>query len=332
MIPDKKMVLLDNREPLIYEKLLIATGARPRTTTFPGGEKEGVFVLRTFQNAEKIRNYAKGKRHAVIVGGGPVSLKAAWALRELNLKVTIVISSNRLLSRLVDIETSLTLEKVLLRDGCYRISKGCDLVRVCGKEKVEAVELNTGDQLSAELVILGKGVVANKELVAETGIATAEGILADAGMETSIPDIYAAGDVAQTYDVVREKSSINAIWPAAFAQGKVAGLNMGEAKISYAGTVPMNVLEVGDMPVAMVGVMKGDEVAYRKPGNNIRKLYLSRERIMGALFLGDLRGIGYIHSLIRNKIPLVKLPSLERLLENAPYTHKLSGHNRRRVI
>jgi NAD(P)H-nitrite reductase large subunit len=325
---DRKEVLLESGVLLKYDRLLIATGGRPRPAAFPGAALKGVFVLRSLLDAANIRNYALGKRDAVILGGGPISMRSAWALRKLDIRISLVISSNRLLSRLVDEEVSLRLEEALLRDGGYRIYKNCDLLAARGKEKVESVELNNGESIPAQLIVVGKGVIANKELVEGTEIATANGILTDERMETNSPGVFAAGDVTQAYDRVRKKNMVNAIWPAAFAQGKVAGLNMAGASATFTGTVPMNVIEVGGVSLATIGV-RTDKTVSMRAGNALKKIYLGENKITGAVFLDDLRGIGLLHTLIRNEVPLDRLPSPQRLLENIEYCRLLRIFSRK---
>lgn len=326
--PGKKEVLLESGSILRYDQLLIATGGRPRPAVFPGAALEGVSVLRSLRDAVAIRRHASGKKDAVILGGGPISMRSAWALRQLGITVSLVISSNRLLSRLVDEEVALILEEALLQEGGYRIYKNCDLLAARGVEKVETVELNSGESIPAQLVVVGKGVIANKELVEGTEIATAEGILTDERMETSSPGVYAAGDVAQAYDRVRKKNVVSAIWPAAFAQGKVAGRNMGGAADTFTGTVPMNVLEVGGTTLAIIGTRTDETVSYRS-GGSLKKIYLGENKITGAVFLDDLRGIGLLHTLIRNEVSLERLPSPERLLEDTEYCRLLGFHRRK---
>ena len=324
----KKEVLLESGALLEYDRLLIATGGRPRPAVFPGAALRGVSVLRSLRDAAEIRRYAQGKKDAVILGGGPISMRSAWALRKLGLRVSLIISSSRLLSRLVDEEVAQLLEEALLREGGYRIYKNCDLLAARGEERVERVELNTGESIPAQLIVVGKGVIANKELVEGTEIAAGKGILTDDRMETSFPGVYAAGDVAQAYDRVRKENLVNAIWPAAFAQGKVAGSNMGGGNKTFAGTVPMNVLEVGGEALAVIGVRTEEAVSLKAEGS-LKKIYLGDNRITGAAFLGDLQGIGLLHTLIRNEVTLDRLPSPERLLENPEYCRLLGGYRRR---
>lgn len=319
-----KRVLLESGLVLEYEQLLIATGARPRPANFPGAEKQGVFVLRSFQDAVNIRSYARGKKSAVILGGGPISMRSAWALRKLNMKVSIIISSNRLLSRLVEEEIALVLEEHLLREGGYRVYKNCDLVEVMGKEKVEAVRLSSGEVFPADLIVVGKGVIANKELAAGTGIDVQTGILTDERMETTLPGVYAAGDVAQAYDALSKSYSMSAIWPAAFAQGKVAGANMGGAAKIFTGSVPMNVLEVGDVTLSVVGTRTGEAISSNTK-TALKKIYLEGNKITGAVFLGSPQGIGTVKALIKKEVPVDKLPSPERLLGTLEYAHLREG-------
>jgi NAD(P)H-nitrite reductase large subunit len=133
------------------------------------------------------------------------------------------------------------------------------------------------------LVVIGKGVQPNVNCVSSTKVKVNEGIVADETMRTTVPDIYVAGDVAETYDISGETMGINAIWPCAFEQGRVAGLNMAGRKVKYGGSFRMNSLDFYGLPVISMGVTRPDgdkfQQVQRKTKDTYRKLVLKMDAL-----------------------------------------------------
>jgi NAD(P)H-nitrite reductase large subunit len=133
-----------------------------------------------------------------------------------------------------------------------------------------------------------------------------EGIVADETMRTNLPDIYVAGDVAETYDLSTGTMGVNAIWPCAFEQGRVAGLNMAGQKTKYGGSFRMNSLDFYGLPVISMGITRidGDEFqqVQRKTKNTYRKLVLKDGRIVGAILVGQIEKAGILTTLLKRRI------------------------------
>jgi nitrite reductase (NADH) large subunit len=156
-------------------------------------------------------------------------------------------------------------------------------------------------------VIIGKGVSPNIALATESGVKTNWGILTNSSLKTSAENIFAAGDASETNDIALGESSINAIWPAACEQGRIAGLNMVGEKEIYEGSLAMNSIEFFGLPVISVGITRPKSSGYKEiikkdPARNIyKKVVLKDGIIAGVTFVNSIENIGIIGALIKNK-------------------------------
>ena len=239
---DRRIVRLSDGQERSYDKLLIATGGSPKLPNIPGMDKEGVFGFRTMKDMKQIMHRAKAAESALILGGGCIGLMAACSLHAMGLKVTVVVRSPHMLSQIADAKAGAIFQR---RFEAYGISvhTATNIVRVLGDKTVKSATLDNSKEIDCQLVIVGKGVVPNIDLVSNTDIRTHRGIVVDDELQTSHPDIYAAGDVAETKDVVTGKQTVNAIWPSAAEQGRIAGANMTGAHQKYPGSMRMNSAE-----------------------------------------------------------------------------------------
>ena len=258
--PLEKSVLCASGRRFPYDKLLLASGSAPVIPDFPGVGSPGVFGLRTLADAKGILAYAAPGKKAVLVGGGFVALKAAYALLQAGVEVTCLISSGQVLSQMLDKEAADALAQVLISHG-MKIRYHSDVAAVIAEPgepdgKIRAVRLSSGEELPADVLIIGKGVTPNTAFLAGSGIDLAEGVLVDHNLATSIPDIYAAGDVAMGYDLVTGTRRINALWPNATDQGTIAGKNMAGANQSYDGSIAMNSADFFGVSVIAAGWTK----------------------------------------------------------------------------
>lgn len=307
--PTKARVVLESgdalgsRDALEYDRLLIAAGSSPKKPEFPGRDLAGIFTLRTLDDALKIRDWIWPGRKAVVTGAGMVGLKVAEALVRRNLKVTVVASSDRVFSQVLDAGAAALVRKGLEAKGIAVIT-GQDVAAASGDVRVQRVCLTSGLELPCDILIAGKGVDPNSGPAAEAGIATGQGIVVDGRMATNIDGIYAAGDVAEAYDLAWRKRRINALWPLAIDQGAVAGANMAGDPVEYPGGLAMNSFHWDDIAVITLGVSvpRGDAYRSLETSNprrgTFRKLVLEGSRLVGATLVGDVRGAGILRSMI----------------------------------
>ena len=330
--PEDKKVYLNNNETINYDKLLIATGASPYLPDIKGLNKKGVFTVRKKKDALKIRDKAKKSKKAVILGGGLVSLKTASALTKLGIDITVIIGSNKVLSQLLDDDSSKIVAEHLQKND-YRILTGSRVNKIIGETKVKEVLLKSGKILSTDMVIIGKGVVPNKDLVENTNIKTDDGILVDNYLKTNLDNIYAAGDVAQTYDIVNDEKTVSGTWPVAVKQGKIAGYNILGKEKKYKGSLTMNVIELYGLEIGTTGITQPpDNDKYQvitiDKKDYFKKFIIKENKIVGAIFVGDLSGGGLIRSIIRNKIKIDKLEPLNEFLTDLNHSKLIKKLNK----
>jgi NAD(P)H-nitrite reductase large subunit len=193
-----------------------------------------------------------------------------------------------------------------MRQHGIDIRTGRDAVEIVGKESVEGVILDDGERINCQLIVVGKGVEPNVDFISSTQIKVKEGIVADETMKTNLPDIYVAGDVAETFDLSTGRMGVNAIWPCAFEQGRVAGLNMAGKKVKYDGSFRMNSLDFYGLPVISMGITRIDGNAFqqvqRKTENTYRKLVLRDGCIVGAILVGQVQKAGILTTLLKKRV------------------------------
>lgn len=191
-----KAVSLADGTDVPYDHLLLATGARVRRLPIPGDALKGVFYLRTLGDVDAIRaELAPGKRLAII-GGGYIGLEVAAVAVTLGLDVTVVEAADRLMQRVAAEQTSASYHRIHSEEG-VRILTNSGVERFSGNGRVDVVHCSNGQEIPADLVIVGVGVMPNCDLAAEAGLSVDDGILVDHFARTSDPAILAAGDCAR---------------------------------------------------------------------------------------------------------------------------------------
>jgi len=307
---DQHELWLDDGTRLPYDGLLVATGASPAQLSCPGQGLDRVSGLRTWADAERIAGWLRSARQVLVIGAGLVSVKALEALVRRPLALTVVASSAQVLGQLLDPAPAAAVKARMEARG-VRVLTGADVVRLEGDGRVERAVLSTGEILPCDLALVGKGVIPNAAWLAGSGLDSPQGIPIDDRCRTSLPDVYAAGDVAAAHDLARGSARINAMWPNAVAQGRVAGLNMAGSPATYDGSLSMNIGAFFDLPAAAVGQSRPRSSEYREhvlsaDGERYRKIVEHEGRIVGAMLTGDLRPAGALQSLIRRRAPLAE--------------------------
>lgn len=302
-------ITLANGMVLGYGKLLLATGGVPIVPDMPGKALDGVFTFTRYEDMCRVRDFVGEKKpvQAVVVGGGMIGVKVAEALRALELDTTIVELSDRILGLALDEYGSQMARRTLEAYG-IRVISSTAVTSIGGADgRVQNVTLDSGSHMPAQIVIMAVGVRPNAAIAEEAGIRVNRGIVVDEQMQTSVADVFAAGDVAEAYDPLLGEARPVAIWPNAFMQGEVAGLNMVGQNATYAGNVPMNSIQVCGLPTISVGLIApptgADTLEYRSPdGSKYRRMFIVDDHIVGAVFVGDVDRAGIITGLIRNQI------------------------------
>jgi NAD(P)H-nitrite reductase large subunit len=305
--PGKCAVSLDDGTEECYDSLLIATGASPKFPPVNGIRTKGVFGFRTIADAKAIEAVLPKTKRAVVLGGGLIGLKAAYAISRKGVRVSVIIKSKQVLSQVLDAEGAGYVQKRLEGRG-IEILTGKDIAEIIGEDGVRSVRLDDGTAIDTELLLVCKGVSPNIGLAEGAGIKTAEGVVADSHLAASAGNVYAAGDVCETLDATLGAPAVNALWPVAVEQGRCAGANMAGAGIAYGGSVGMNSLEFFGLPTVSLGIYRADsdkglhEIKVSNPGASIyRKVVLRGNHLVGAVLVGDIRRSGLLLRLIRER-------------------------------
>ncbi len=324
--PESKSVLLESGEKVGYDKLLVATGASPFSPPLEGSDMEGVFQLRTLADAKAMAEFAPNVKTAVVMGAGLVGLKGAHGLHELGIKVVVVGSAPYLMRYSIDPESSGILIRLLEKNG-YRILLNTKAEKILGEKNsegrmsVSGVVLNSGEQISCQMILKAIGVRPNVQLVADTEVLVNKGIIVDREMQTSVKDIYAAGDVAEADSILQDEKSVSALWPTATEQGIIAGCNMTGVNRSYRGSLALNSAVICGVGLISAGVMNlppGEGIVLRavEPEKNFyRKFVIKDGRLVGMIMVGRIEGAGVLCGLIR-KGAKVDINYLNYLLTN----------------
>lgn len=313
LLRDEKTVVLSSGKRLQYHKLLLATGSLPVLPPIPGASTPGVYSLWTLQQAGEIVEAAGKARNAVVVGAGLIGLKTALALKKRGLTVTVVEKLPRVLPRQLDEESSGILAESVQNQGVeLRVNTGVD--GIVAKNGVVSGVNAGGRVIPADMAIMAIGVKPNVALATAAGIGTGRGITVDEFQQTSDPDIYAAGDAAETIDPLTGDRTIPAVWPVAVEQGRIAASNMTGCRAACDGMVAMNAVEVAGMPLVSIGDIEGrpgDDLLAARRNGTYRKVVIRDGKIRGVLFLGEIRQAGVIGRLISRR---VETEEIERLI------------------
>lgn len=215
-------------EEIGYGKLLIATGAHARTLAVPGATLNGILYLRSLHDAKRIRACAEGARRAVVIGAGFIGMEVASVLAQRGIETTIVYPGERVWQRFFTPELSAFFQR-FYEDRGVSLVAGERVVSFAGQERVTAAITASGRTLPADLVVAGIGVVPATDALQGTGLPIDNGVVVNEYLETSVPDVYAAGDVASYYDVLYDKQRRVEHWDNAVEQGRhAARLLMGD--------------------------------------------------------------------------------------------------------
>jgi nitrite reductase (NADH) large subunit len=310
--PLGKSVTTIHNETFSYDKILFATGSRSYLPeTINSLDAPGVFCLKTMDDAIGMAKRSEKTDHVVMLGGGILNLKAAFALLEKKIAVTLVVHSPEVLSQLMDPEDAFLVRNALDNAGLTIIT-GCSATDIISNEDgVCGVALNNGKELSCQMVCVGKGVIPNTDFIQKSDINIDTGIIADKFTSCNIKDTYTAGDVAVTFDPGTGEKTVTALWTNAVEMGICAGLNMSGFKTQYTGTFGiMNATQVADEPFVSMGIVhtKDKEVQTHidKTDTTYRKIVLNKEgsRLIGALFIGNIANAGLYRYVIRERKPI----------------------------
>jgi NAD(P)H-nitrite reductase large subunit len=314
---EAKTVTLAQGEKTAYDKLLIATGSKPYIPPeIDGTDAAGVFALRTLVDARKAAERAAETSHAVMLGGGLLNLKAAFALLERQLKVTLVVRSPEVLSQLMEPDDATLIRDALNRAG-LEIKTGVSALQILSNDNgVNGVALDDGSEIGCEMICIGKGVNPNVDFLESNGIQIDKGVVVDRYTRCNAADVHAAGDVAVTFDPISGDRIVTGLWTNAVEMGRCAGFNMAGRPTEYGGTFGiLNATQVAEEPFVSMGIVHtaGTDYEVYSTGSAkaYRKIVFSPDgnRLVGALLVGDIARAGLYRLVIRECMDVTHIKS-----------------------
>jgi NAD(P)H-nitrite reductase large subunit len=314
----KKTVNLEDGEKVVYEKLLLATGGKPFVPKMEGQEKDGVFTFTNIAEAQRLTAKIDSlqAKSAVVIGAGLIGISVTEALMKRGLKVTVVELQEKILNLLLDAKASDIVEAIITKAG-VNFATGQSVQKIIGRPEnggaVGGVILTKGDQVPCDLVIVAIGVIPRTELVVGTNVKINRGIVVDNSMQTTVLDVYASGDVAETFDFILNQSRSLPLWPLAVLEGRVAGANMAGAKTSYEGGTNMSSLKYFGIPIVSIGLANPKEdptleiiVKQDLEHNVYKKLVLRNNVIVGITLINCIERAGILYNLMKDKVNVKK--------------------------
>ncbi|WP_238846597.1 FAD-dependent oxidoreductase [Nocardia arthritidis] len=279
-----RRVFLGTGDALPYDRLILAMGASSALPPIEGLSRPGCFTLREAGDALWIRSYVQQFHcdRAVVAGGGPLGLEAAYALHELGLQVTVLERGDRLLRKQLDARCSQLVREHFARIGIQVLHRA-ETITVTGDPAVRGVILRDDRRLDCDIFLTATGIRPNIELARAAGVPVERGVLVDDRMRTGIRDVYAAGDVAE------HRGQVLGLWPIAAEQAQIAAENALGGNRSHTESLPAMLLKGVGLELFATGRVEpetGDELIVLDQPESYRRLILSEGRVVGATVLG----------------------------------------------
>ncbi len=283
---NEKYVVTDDNQEFSYDKLLLAQGASSFIPPIEGVDLGGVYALRNGEDAREIYEHIESCKKAVVIGGGLLGLESAYNMIKAGLEVTVIEQADHLLQRQLDNSAGDKLKLILKEKHGFDFYLDVGVEKISGNSEVEEVELADGNKISADLVLFSTGINPNTGIVEDTELEINRGIIVDNKMSTNIPDVYAAGDVAEY------NGNIYGIWAPSMEEGSVAGKVMVGKDAEFTGFVPSHTLKVADVNVVSIGVLSEDENIKSNIVVDDERTYCrifkdETENLVGAIIVGE---------------------------------------------
>jgi NADPH-dependent 2,4-dienoyl-CoA reductase/sulfur reductase-like enzyme len=280
--PKRKVLSLQAGGDFGFEKLIVATGAQPRTLDVPGAGLANVQYLRSLDDSKAIRQRAEGVKRAVVIGGGFIAMEVAAVLAQKGVEVTMVVREDRVWKQFFSAEMSVFFEGYYTARG-VRFSKGATVGALKGSG---TVVLGDGQSIASDLVVAGIGVRPVTELLATSGIEVADGVMVNEYLETSASGILAAGDVANYQDVLFGKRRRVEHWDNAVSQGQYCARALMGERTPFK-HVPYFFSDVFDLSYEFWGDVAGaEEIVHRGDlSSNSFSVWWLRQSVLVAAFV-----------------------------------------------
>ena len=291
-----------------YDKLILATGTRAHIPKDAPVNLPGIFTMRTRHDADTLKNFLEPKGHVLIIGGGLLGLELAASLSDIDVNVSILQLGSRLMERQIDnLAGELLIDFIEEKNITVYMNDQVQIVEPAHQKGKLRARLRSGKILQADAVVYAVGTRPNIEFAVESGLDTAQGIIVNDYMQTSDPDIFAIGEIAE------HRGRMMGITAAAEKQADVlANFIHGDLQSLYDGAVPMNILKLSGLDLCSLGIpdvpVNGqgyDEILFiDKSLRYYKKCIIKDDKLVGAILIGDKSEFAEFKSLIENKIEL----------------------------
>ena len=295
----KKQVLIDGGETVAYDKLLIATGSDaivPPIKGLSSVAKKHTFM--SLADAKALEADIGPDRNVLVMGAGLIGLKCVEGIADKVKSITVVDMADRVMPSILDTPAAALVQAHIEKQGARFVLNG----EVVEFDRSSAV-LSGGQKIPFDVLVIAVGVRPNISLAKEAGIECGRGILTDDHCQTSDPDVYAAGDCAESLDISCGETRVLALLPNAYMQGECAGVNLTGGDKPYDKAIPMNSIGFFDLHMVTAGSYIGQEHT-AKEFDGYKKLFVLDNLLVGYIIVGDVKRAGIYTSLIREKTDL----------------------------
>jgi NAD(P)H-nitrite reductase large subunit len=304
---EERVVRLGDGRELPYDAVLVATGGRPNPLTGPGAEgASGIFNFQYFDDAEAILDAIHRSKRAAVVGGSYIAYELAEAFRHQGLETYWLIRGPRFLRRILDEQGGELVTEIAEHHGVHLLYNETVGQVVRDNGAIKGVVTGSGETIEVDMLGAGLGMTMNLELLEGTPVETKEGILTNEYLETNVPGVFAAGDIAEFFDVTIDRHNMMGTWGNSIGHGKTAALNMLGQETTY-NDIPMYSSTLFDSYIRVIGLTPenySDLESFERLDREHRsyqRLFFLENRLVGACLIGNMRFRTKIFACIKSR-------------------------------
>lgn len=304
---EKQVAISSDNKEYAFDKLLIATGGTPFQPIIEGSETEGIYTFVRWDEVKRLKQNLTNIKKVVVIGAGLIGLKATEHLAKAGIEVTLVELADSVLNLVLDKTSSDILNKHLTDNGVDIFTNNTVSKIHSTNGKVSSVTLKDNTTIKCDALITAIGVIPNISCINNTDISTNKGILVNNFLQTNYENIYAAGDVAEGFDLLLKENRVLPIWPVAYKQGYIAGINMAGKERKYDGSISMNSLEFFGLPIISAGSTTApddsytEETVFNERKKVYKKIITKNDQLYGFICVNDIDRAGILTGLIKDK-------------------------------
>jgi NAD(P)H-nitrite reductase large subunit len=298
-----RAVVLDNGEHIGYDKLLLAAGSRPFVPPIEGLCGTEHYTFQSLADAKSLEAALTPKSRVLIIGAGLIGLKCAEGIHSRVGNIAVAEFAPRILPSILDGGGAALVQSHLVGKG-LTFHLGNAVASVDG----HTAALADGAQVPYDVLVVASGVKPNIELLTAIGAKAGRALITDSCGRTSLPDIFAAGDCAESIDLTDGRRRVLAILPNAYLQGRAAGKAMAGLEEPFTEAMPVNSIGLFGLHIGTAGAMRCEPETDNNPQysdvNNYRRFFFSDNRLTGFILIGDVNRAGIYTALVRAKVPI----------------------------